>query len=156
MARQTKTELYAECLEIITGLETKLAKVQVFTLAGEDYSRQELLDIFQSLIDAQRATTSAHGRWLDAIGAERKTLERVRVVRNKYRTWTESNFGKGAPAIAVLGFKSTVPAKPNVATREQAIEKRRATRAARGTLGKKLRQAIKGEVPPDEKTKKKG
>ncbi len=56
--------------------------------------------------------------------------------------------GRGSDGLHQLGFVTKTPAAPSAETKLDAVQKRAATRRARHTMGKKQRQAIKGEPIP--------
>jgi hypothetical protein len=156
MARRTKVENDAEALDIIHGLSTKLSHVDVITLGGVDYNRTDLIVLFRGVLEAERGTAVAKGKWMQAVANERKVRAKVAPIRNLLRSHLESTYGKGSAVAAAHGFRAKERKKPSVKTRVEAIAKRKATREARGTMGKRQRLKIKGTLPPDDGSKKKG
>jgi hypothetical protein len=55
-------------------------------------------------------------------------------------------YGKTSETYATFGFATQQPVKATAAIKAAAVEKRAATRVARGTLGKRARKVIKGVV----------
>jgi hypothetical protein len=156
MPRQTKIELVDECSTVIKGLKGDLANIPEFTLNGKKYPRQDLIALFQSMIDAVNKTSAAEAAYVSTLAGERATFARLRPLRNAYRSYLESTLGKANPVLDVLGFGAVRPKEPTVEVKAKAVEKRRATRAARGTKGKKQKKDIKGVVPAsNEKAKEK-
>ncbi|HEY8038568.1 MAG TPA: hypothetical protein VIF15_02190 [Polyangiaceae bacterium] len=145
MPKVAKLAIITECQNILKVLDTTLAGVPSFLLEGQTYTRQELRDIFQSAIDATRKTEVANVAWLMAVDAAKDTYKRVRLVRNAFKHAMESTHGKGSLLVTnlALGTKAK-PAKPTAETQVAAAEKRKATRAARHTMGRKQRLKIKG------------
>ena len=125
MARRNKIDITSECGAIIGGLKTALANVPDFLLAGKTYTRQELIDLFQSVIDAERATSSAHGAWRQAVVDERRTQAAVMPVRNLFKTHVETTYGKNRGMLMKAGFDEKNPKPASAETKAQAVEKRR-------------------------------
>jgi hypothetical protein len=131
MARRNKLDIVSECIDIIRGLKTQMANVPDFMLAGKKYMRQELIDLFQRVIDAQKATASAHGAWAQAVVDERATQAAVLPVRNLYKTHVETTYGKNRGRLENLGFKEKNPKPASAETKAQAVEKRRVVHEAK-------------------------
>ena len=146
MGRKSKVALYADCVALIDGLgRGELAKTAEFTLGGKTYKRQELIDLFQSLLDAETVTRSTYAAYLHAARKERALRERIASLQSFYKQHLESQYGKASDRMTLAGFRSKLPQQPSADTKAKAVEKRRATRTARKTIGPKQRKRIKGD-----------
>jgi hypothetical protein len=120
------------------------AKVQV---GDEVLSREQLVGVFQTALDALDANDASRRTRRRAVEAEKAAVAHARLARDDLRTYAAANLGgtKGASYLA-LGF---TPRKPGVATPEAktlGIARAKATRKARNTLGKNQKAQIRGEV----------
>lgn len=131
----------------VTAIDKYLSNQPSIVLAAKAYTPAELTAALQTqsanLVAAEEARLR-HRRLVAANRAARKADEALRLALKSYVT-----LQFGAAAVDVLGeFGFTPKAKQprSVATTVQAIEKAKATRIARHTMGKKQRLAIK--APP--------
>ena len=146
MARQKKAEHNAELRKIVEGLKTdsRFNTIAMFQLGGITYSRKDLIQVFQGVLDASAKTLAAYSAWLHAAKAEQSARLGVRATRNAFRAHIESRFGLGSGVLEKLGFAFKERRKPTIAVTLAAVEKRRATRAARHTMGTKQKKKMKG------------
>jgi hypothetical protein len=63
------------------------------------------------------------------------------------KAWVLGRFGAGSAEAGEFGFAPRKVATVSAAARARAVEQNRATREARGTVGKKKKLAIKGVLP---------
>ncbi len=111
------------------------------------YTRDGLVARFQGYVIACETTKSAYQVWRADVAAEETLLGEVRPLRSGVRGIVQARFTKQGPQVLQFGF---APVKTAVRTAESkllAVQKGAATRAARGTVGKKKKATIKGTVP---------
>jgi uncharacterized Zn finger protein len=131
---------------IIGALGTQFKAGSVITVNGNDYKATDLQTQFQAEVDAAKATQSAKTVWAQAVLAEKKVSTQVTLIRKGLRFTLIGNYGPESAIVAAFGFtpKATTV---DVATKSVAIEKRAATRAARGTKGSRQKKEITGAKP---------
>jgi hypothetical protein len=117
------------------------------TLANTTYATTDLVRVIQSLGDALDAVHAAKAGWQDALNRARDVGAKVIPVMRDYETWVAITY-RGAPSM--LADYGVVPAKvPAPLTAEEkatAAQRRRATRAARHTMGKNQKKDVGGVV----------
>jgi lysozyme family protein len=132
--------------QVIAGIKKDLQNVSSLPLAGSTYTLAALEQVLQGRIDAANAAAAARANWLHASATyEALDTQATQIVRG-LRQYVMNAFGESSPLLADFGF--TPPKKP-VLTPEALTArsaKAAATRKARGTLGKKAKAAIKGNV----------
>jgi hypothetical protein len=129
---------------------------QTFIFGKKSYSAQEMIDLLQRRIDAGKAVAMAYAGWQAAIKAEKDTLRRTEVLAQSYKNLLMAMYGESADMLEQFGLVPKKKRKVKITVKEQAIAKARATREARGTMGKKAKLKIKGEVPAAPPGKKSG
>jgi hypothetical protein len=143
---RTKLQLQAAYSTLIAGLLAFFQPNDVFALASGTVTRDELIAILQRFVSAVEATTKAHQAWQEELQNEHATEVSVRPVRVDVKSALVSRYGKSSKTLLKFGFE---PAKQPVRTTKSktiAVAKTEATRTARGTMGKKQKLAIKGNV----------
>jgi hypothetical protein len=134
--------------QAIDGIRKDLPAVPALYLGGRTFTPAGLEAFFQARIDAAAAILAARAAWVDAAAKYEAMLPDTELVRRSLQAFVEGFFGPASPRLADFGF---VPRKKTVLTdaqKAQAVAKRAATRKRRGTMGRKAKLAIKGQVPP--------
>jgi hypothetical protein len=120
------------------------------TIAGRTMTAAELLALIQADIDASGASVHAYATWLTRVQEERESHRAIAPVLRALTASVLSRVGDTVDVGRELASFGLAPRKLPARTAEAkaaAAEKGKATRAARGTMGKKERLAIKGTVP---------
>jgi hypothetical protein len=136
----------ARDLKMAAGITKHFQKKASFTLSGEKYTSEELLSLLQARTDAARTAQTARAAWLNAAAALQEQLAKTDPVFANLQQQLLSTYSPTANELADFGI---APRKRPVLTAEQrlaAVQKRRATRNARHTLGKKQRLDVTSEV----------
>jgi hypothetical protein len=82
----------------------------------------------------------------DKVATERAEMPALRTLMDAYVTYVKATVG-GATDLADFGLTpKKVPTPPTVEAKAAAAAKRASTRAARGTMGSKQKQDVKGDV----------
>ncbi len=105
-----------------------------------------MTQLVQSRIDAANAVANARATWLDAVAKYKVLSAQVTLVVNGLRQYVLNAFGTESPVLSDFGF---TPRKKVELTSEQKVaraKKAAATRAARGTMGRVQKKAVKGSV----------
>ncbi len=80
------------------------------------------------------------------VAAQLALRTNVKSVAEAVEAYVVGAYGKGAAQLSTLGFTTAKRQVPTTETQALAAEKRRATRAARGTKGKRQKAGIHGTV----------
>jgi hypothetical protein len=138
---KAKAGFRTELTQVVSGIGTQFPDGSSITVSGVVSSKQQLLSTLTALLGlfanvdaAATALSSERGALKAASPDGRKLLANI-------KTAIVAFFGKGNPALAAFGFSL---AKPKPLTAEQKLarkEKAAATRALRGTSGKRQKAA---------------
>ena len=143
----TKTILAERVRDLIAGTQ-KHPSNGSFTFAGGTYTGPTLIQLFQSLADALTAVDVAKAAWEDALKNTSDVRGKVEPVIKDYRTWLVATYGDAPALLADYGLSPRKAPKPlSTDEQAQAVAKRKATRAARHTMGTQQRKKVKGVVP---------
>jgi hypothetical protein len=147
MSSPNRTNTQAHDGQIIAGITKNLQNAQTpLALGGQSFTPASLIALFQSRIDAANQVAAAKAQWVD-LGKKYATLNvTADLVARALKQYVMNVYGATSPVLADFGFTAAKRTPLSVAEQTQAIAKRRATRKARNTLGKKQKAAIKGDV----------
>jgi hypothetical protein len=120
---------------------------QQLQVGGATFTVTGLTALFQSFVDNRAAVEASKAATKAKLQAESAQAPSQLAVIRAFETVVRSTFGSSADVLADFGL---APPKARVArtAEEKAVSaaKRAATRAARGTLGKNQKKAIKGAI----------
>lgn len=146
-----RTNTQAHDGQIIAGITKHLQNVQApLLLGGQSFTPASLIAFFQSRIDLANQATTAKAQWLDLVKQYETLNATANLVARGLKQYVMNAYGATSPVLTDFGFTPPKRAPLSVAQQAQAIAKRKATRKARNTLGKKQKAAIHGTVPKAE------
>jgi protein-disulfide isomerase-like protein with CxxC motif len=133
--------------KVMAGMTKHYGDQQVIRLAGHDFDPAALQAFLEAAIASSDATVQARAAWAKAVDAERANRAETSKVLGAIRHLVLGNHGDSmavSEELAAFGFAPRSPRKVTSAENVDAAAKRKATRKARGTLGKKARLKIHG------------
>jgi hypothetical protein len=132
--------------ESVAAALDKLAPKANIPIAGKLVASKELRAKLLSHISAMDASSDARAKFVQAVSADRDQRAQMTPLLSAIRSYAAGVYGEGSPEFALFGFKPKKVAYRTVQVKAEAVEKLRATRAARHTMGKRQRAAIHGAV----------
>jgi hypothetical protein len=131
--------------QVIAGVTKDLKSAASIPLDGDTYTPIALVALLQSRIDAANKVAITKAAWHDAITQYEAIDAKATAVVSGLKQYVLNAFGKNSPLLADFGFASRKVTTLTPDQKQQAVEKRAATRAARGTKGPVAKLAITGE-----------
>jgi hypothetical protein len=132
---------------LASGITTDLTNLDPVIIDGVPTARTDVLARIQAALDAINNVKAARKTLQQAVAAQKVALAEARLLRAGMKRVLNSHFGPSSPKLQVFGFTPARAAKTTVKTKAEAKVKAAATRAARGTKGKKQRLAVKAAPP---------
>jgi hypothetical protein len=142
----TQAALLARVQALIAGTQKHFPNGQ-FTLGNTAYTTASLVEVLTGLAGAYAAASAARLNAQDASAALSTAEASVDPVIRAYVTFLRATFSNATAQLGDFGLqapKALTPLSPE--KRLAATAKARATRIARGTMGKKQKLAVKGNV----------
>jgi hypothetical protein len=129
----------------IAGIKKYLTDPNVvIPVGGKQCHPADVQAIFQADVDARTAVDTAHATVTSAI-ADRKTADAERrTADSALKSYVVHLWGPTSIEAQEFGYPPPKPRTKTVATKQAAIEKAAATRAARGTKGSVARTEVSG------------
>jgi hypothetical protein len=141
MPKRSKLERSVAASRVIAGLGKRLADKDSFTLRGVSWTPAKLAALFEAQLDAIRAVDQARAVLAGAVAKERKVSRQARELEVQLKAFVHALFGDSAAAYGDFGW--SLPKTPGPKTplaKLTGAVKARATRLARGTMGKRQRK----------------
>jgi hypothetical protein len=129
---------------------------QNLIIGKQSYTPQEIINLLQGRVTTGQAILTARTAVTAAIKADKDERSQTGSFVRGFRTIVQGMFGELPDTLAVFGLKPRKSPKKTVKVKSEAILKTEATRKARGTMGKRQKESIKGTITPPETAPKAG
>ena len=146
MANTNKATRQNANRKIVTAIQKYLSAA--VTLKGVNYSPSQLAKVFQDGIDIEDASDAARKQYATAVAAEKENRKTLSGVETALRNQIAATYGETSTEFADFGFTPRKVRTVNVATKAEAVQKRKATRAARHTMGSREKLKVTGATAP--------
>jgi hypothetical protein len=147
MSHINKTTTVSRDLKMIEGIKKHLGNVSSVVIASKSYTPQQCVDVLQARVDAVNAAAAARATFLNLVQAARAEIAQTKQFVSALRQAIYLMFSSAIDILADFGVPAHKARKPPPPTKTAVtVEKAKATRAARHTMGKKQKLAIKGTV----------
>jgi hypothetical protein len=132
---------------MIAGAQKHLSATPTITLDGQTLTLAALIKFLQDEIDTAGAALVAEGTFHDAVAAEHAATAAGEPVFRALRAFVLNLFTGQTDVLADFGITVIARQVPTAATKAAAALKAKATRAARGTGGKRQKAKITATAP---------
>jgi hypothetical protein len=133
--------------KLVEGIQKRLSAVAQVTFGGSTFTPAAVEAQLQALATLRSDVTAAKAAVETKLSAERTKGPALRVFLLAFVSFVRATFGDTPDVLADFGLKPKKVATPPTAEQLAAKAlKAKATRKARGTVGKKKKLAIKGDV----------
>jgi hypothetical protein len=146
-AKQGKSTVAALAEKLIAGTGKHLGNVTQVMLTGGSYTPAEVTSKLRQIVTLRSSVDAARSAAQTKLAAEKADMPALRVFLDAYVAHVMAAFGNLPDVLADFGLapkKARSPVTSEV--KAAAAAKRKATRAARHTMGSKQKQAVKGDV----------
>ncbi len=135
----------------VAAIDKYFGSLTSLTFAGQTITPAILKATFQADVTETQALDAAEAQVKQARVTQKAARQKANATRLQLKTYIVANYGaQSVQMLEDFGFSAPKsPGTKTVATKATAIAKAEATRAARHTMGKKQKAAIKGTVAPE-------
>jgi hypothetical protein len=144
--RGNKNTVVTRVQKLMGGLET-YASSKILLLNGVPVKGTVLMQQLQAKLDLLQAVDPAREAYQRAVAAAKPVGPGLDVTIAQVKAIVGAMFGVGSAAYVAMGFSAPKRRAPTLATKLHAAVTRAATRAARVTMGRQQKAAIKALVP---------
>jgi hypothetical protein len=146
--RNTNDQIVQGMLTVASAVKQYFAN-KTLPIDGKPWKSGDIVTFLQEQAAAMQNANELHASWLQAVAKNTATyVAQVKPMLASIKSYVIPMLGTASAAFRAFGFALPKKAQPDVETKAGAVAKLRATRAARNTMGKKQRLAIKGVVQP--------
>jgi hypothetical protein len=138
----------SEDAKIVAAIGKDLGTTSSLTLNGTAYTPAALSALVQNHFNQINVVLAAQAAWKKELASLHTLSTQLTPVVRALRTWLVNTFGPSSPVLEDFGFAPRPKRVPTADVKAAAVVKRKATRAARGTKGKRQKAAIHGAPAP--------
>jgi hypothetical protein len=143
--KDTKTTVVALAQQLIAGT-AKLDATKSIPLAGHDYTPAELTTALNRVVTLRESVDTAKAATKDPLAAEKAEMPALRALMSALIAYAKVVFRDQPTLLEAFGIHPKVRTPLTVEQKAAAAAKRKATRAARNTMGPVAKKAVKGNV----------
>lgn len=129
-----KSTRLARNQSISNGL-MKLPSKTTIPINGRSVNASDAAKAFEDASEAEKRLVAARARYQKAVAEARAAEAAIRPLVPPIKSFVQNTFGERSETAAAFGFEPRRARHISTEVRYEAVEKLRATRAARGTMG---------------------
>jgi hypothetical protein len=132
--------------KMATGARKFLAGIASLPVGSQTLTPEQIAQVFDARASLCEALQAASAARTAAVKAYQDKRSETAPFVSAFRRVVQGMFAQSPDTLAEFGLTAPKPADKSVVVKAAAIAKSKATRAARHTMGKKQKQAVKGGV----------
>jgi len=132
--------------QLIAGTSKHLANVTQLTFASGSHTPSEITALLQAIVTLRQDVDAAKAATQAKLATEKADMPQLRSTMDAYVAFVKAMFSKSPDVLADFGLHPKARAPLTVEAKAAAAAKRKATRAARHTMGTKQKKSVKGAV----------
>ena len=146
MPEHAKHTKYDRDTGMISGMRKQASKLSELNVGRGLTTVDAVIARYQAHLDAMADVSQKEIAWRLAVERERGLEAEIKALHPRVQSLLRSTYGDRSGELRQFGLKPGKKAQVAVAVKASAVEKRRETRKARRTMGKKQRKQIKGKA----------
>ena len=147
MANKGNRNVAILAAQLAAGITKRLANIGQLTLAGGLLTTAQLAADLQKVVQLRQDVDTARAATAAKVAAEAAQLPALRIIIGAFVQFVRATFGNQPDVLADFGLQPKKAATPlTVEQKAAAAAKRKATRAARNTMGATQKKKVKGTV----------
>jgi hypothetical protein len=144
--RQGKGTVVDLAKQLIAGTSKHLANVTQVMVAGGSFTPTQVTERLQALVNLRTDVDAAKASTKAKLAAEKTDMAPLRTFMGAFVTFVKAAYGTSPDVLADFGLHPKARTPQTVEAKTAAAAKRKATRAARQTMGSKQKKRVKGAV----------
>ena len=141
-----KGQIVVVAKQLIAGTAKRLAKGTQVPLVGSSYTPDQITTELQSIVNLRTDVDAAKATAKAKLAAETAQMPALRTFMSAYVSFIKAAYGTSPDALADFGINPKQRAQLTAEANVAAAAKRKATRAARHTMGSRQKLGVKGDV----------
>jgi hypothetical protein len=141
------TKSASDALQLIAGIQKHPPATSSVVLGGKTYTMVQLEASLQALADLHSDVAAARATTKAKVATQATEAPPLRSLAATYRAYVKVTYGNAPDILADFGIAPTKAKTPlTIEQRRVVVAKSAATRAARHTMGKAQKKAVKGTI----------
>ncbi len=149
MKKISSSAVVSACSQRVSAIKKHLGAKDVIFVDGEQVKASDLAQVFQDALDTRAAAVTAKGGYVSALAARDVTEAKRLNADAALQPYVLQRFGATSTEAHDFGFTPRKVTDKTAVSKAKAVALSKATREARGTMGKKAKQGIKGTLSPE-------
>ncbi|SRR5258708_4835970 len=147
MATTSKSTQIARAQQLIAGASKHFANTGSLGFASATFTPAQVMASLQTLVDLRQGVETAKAAAKAKLADEKAQAPALRSFIAAFESFVKVTFSNSPDVLADFGLHPKKARAPlRVEDKAAVVAKRKATRAARRTMGSKQRKAVKGDV----------
>lgn len=147
MSRMSTSSMAARDRQRIAGFQKYFPATATLSIGGASYPQPAVIQVYQDDLDAEAAVTAALASYRLAVAKAKTVRAKAASFDLMVKKFVVVSYGEPPGPADDFGIAPPVRHVPDAEAKAAAAAKRKATRAARGTLGSRQKLKIKGTAP---------
>jgi hypothetical protein len=143
---QSKATVVDLAKQLIAGTTKHLGNGTKVMLSGGSFTAVEITSKLNQLVTLRTDVDTAKAQTKAKLAAEKADMPALRTLMGALVTFVKAAYGNAPDVLADFGIHPKARTPLTVEAKVAAAAKRKATRAARKTLGSKQKKGVKGDV----------
>ena len=131
---------------LIAGTNKRLASTTQVLIAGSSFMPAQVIERLQAIVNLRSDVDVAKASTKAKLATEKADMPALRAFMDAFVTFVKAAFSSQPDALADFGLHPKARTPLTVEQKTAAAAKRKATRAARNTMGSKQKKSVKGDV----------
>jgi hypothetical protein len=141
-----KGQVAAEAKQLIAGVAKHLGATTQVVILGSSLTPAEITTKLQSIVTLRSDVDAAKASTKAKLAAEKADMPALRTFMRALSSYVKAAYGSQPDVLADFGILPKARVQATVEGKAGAVAKRKATRAARHTMGTRQKHGVKGDV----------
>src|SRR5882672_10529993 len=144
--KQGKGTVVALAEQLIAGTDKHLANLAHVMFAGGSFTPTQITEKLQAIVKLRNDVEAAKASTKAKLAVEETDMASLRTFMGAFVAFVKATYGTSPDVLADFGLHPKARTPLTVEAKTAAAAKRKATRAARHTMGSKQKKGVKGAV----------
>jgi hypothetical protein len=145
-SKDTKGQVVATAKQLIAGATKHFSNTTPVVFGGSSFTLDQITSKLQMLVDLRADANAAKAVATEKIAVENAQTPALAAFMKQLTAFVEATYFHSASTMTDFGITPKAPIATTSETKAAAAVKRKATRAARHTMGSRQKASVKGDV----------
>jgi hypothetical protein len=141
-----KGQMVAHAKQLIAGAAKHLGGTTQIVFLGGSFTPADIVTKLQDIVTLRADVDAAKASTKAKLALEAANMPALRTLMDAFVSYLKVTYGTSPDVLADFGIQQKQRATSTVGVKAGAVAKRKATRAARHTMGSQQKKGVKGDV----------